>query len=177
MCEDVSGGRNLFGGQKKRITGWEKFCLRACISTCPISDVGLQEKVACEFFSPLMSPKSNWRAWHQWRGTHSVWQCLPFIYLLCAMRALTPSSLLPSLWLSNPSSPLSLSPSPLRTYSPSLPPSPFSLYLPLSLSLSNWLCCSAFQSRRSHLEWSWWRQLFIPRRNTFRRIALRLKKR
>lgn len=94
-----------------------------------------KKKSSLWVFFPLMSLKSNWRAWHQWRGTHSVWQCLPFIYLLCAMWALAPSSLLPSLWLTNPSSPLSLPPSPLRTYSPVLPPSPFSLYLPLSPTL------------------------------------------
>lgn len=98
-----------------------------------------KKKSSLWVFPPLMSLKSNWRAWHQWRGTHSVWQCLPFIYLLCAMRALTPSSLLPSLWLTNPSSPLSLSPSPLRTLSLShlSRPHPFPcISLALSLSLS-----------------------------------------
>ncbi len=93
-----------------------------------------------------LSPKSTWRVWNQWRGTRSVWQCLPFIYLLCAMQALAPSSISP--WLTNCSSSLSLAHPCMLSISPSLS-------LSLSLTYSAARICFAFQSRRSHLEWSW----------------------
>lgn len=91
-----------------------------------------------------LSPKSTWRVWNQWRGTHSVWQCLPFIYLLCAMQAIAPSSISLAHELLLLSLSLSLAPA----CSLSLPPS-------LSLTYSAARICFAFQSRRSHLEWSW----------------------
>lgn len=92
-----------------------------------------------------LSPKSTWRVWNQWRGTHSVWQCLPFIYLLCAMQALAPSSISLAHEL------LLLSLSPMHTIYLSLPLSSLSL----SPTYTAARICFAFQSRRSHLEWSW----------------------
>jgi len=126
---------------------WSKIRVKARMSKIPFS----------------LSPKSTWRVWNQRRGTHSVWQCLPFIYLLCAMQALAPSSIS----LAHELLLLSLSLSPMHTISPSLS-------LSLSLTL---LPESALHS--SHVDRTLsdpGRQLFILRRNTFRRIALHLKK-
>lgn len=113
-----------------------------------------------------LSPKSTWRVWNQWRGTHSVWQCLPFIYLLCAMQALAPSSISLAHEL------LLLSLSPMHTIYLSLPLSSLSLSHQLTLLPESALHSSHVDRTLSDPG----RQLFILRRNTFRRIALHLKK-